>query len=45
MIGLLARVGDRSSLPLLAAYRDHTVLGGTAADTIRHINNRTTMET
>ncbi|MEU0992191.1 hypothetical protein [Streptomyces sp. NPDC005953] len=44
VIGLLARVGDRSSLPLLAAYRDHTVLGGTAADTIRHINNRTTME-
>ncbi|MFJ6438605.1 hypothetical protein [Streptomyces sp. NPDC091416] len=45
VMGLLARVGDRSSLPLLAAYRDHTVLGGTAADTIRHINNRTTMET
>ncbi|MFE7355576.1 hypothetical protein ACFU8Q_20860 [Streptomyces sp. NPDC057543] len=45
VISLLARVGDRSSLPLLTTYRNHTVLGGTAADTIRHINNRTTMET
>ncbi|MFJ8547365.1 hypothetical protein ACIRFH_36445, partial [Streptomyces sp. NPDC093586] len=44
VIGLLARVGDRSSLPLLAAYRNHTVLGSTAADAIRHINNRTTVE-
>lgn len=44
VIRLLARVGDRSSHPLLAAYRDHTVLGGTAADTIRHINDRTAME-
>ncbi|MDQ0848051.1 hypothetical protein [Streptomyces sp. V1I6] len=41
---LLTRVGDHSSLPLLAAYRDHPTLGSTAADTIRHINNRTTAE-
>ncbi|MFD3905369.1 hypothetical protein HXS80_02030 [Streptomyces sp. CB04723] len=39
---LLARVGDRSSLPLLATYRNHPTLGSTAADTIRHINNRCT---
>ncbi|MFH8747469.1 hypothetical protein ACH4GK_09545 [Streptomyces rimosus] len=38
---LLARVGDHSSLPLLATYRNHPTLGSTAADTIRHINNRT----
>ncbi|MFF4308440.1 hypothetical protein [Streptomyces sp. NPDC001601] len=42
VLRLLARVGDRSSLPLLGSYRDHRVLGGTAADTIRRINNRTT---
>ncbi|MGW5284340.1 hypothetical protein ACWERI_33560 [Streptomyces collinus] len=41
---LLARVGDRSSLPLLAAYRDHPALGSTAADTIRRLNNRTNEE-
>ncbi|MFF9185101.1 hypothetical protein [Streptomyces misionensis] len=41
---LLARIGDRSSLPLLAAYRHHPALGSTAADTIRHINNSTTAE-
>ncbi|MFF0898211.1 hypothetical protein [Streptomyces sp. NPDC003278] len=41
---LLARIGDRSSLSLLAAYREHSVLGSTASDTIRHINNRTTAD-
>ncbi|MEN1883332.1 hypothetical protein ACWDBO_53105 [Streptomyces mirabilis] len=42
VLRLLARVGDQSSLHLLALYRDHPVLGGTAADTIRRLNNRTT---
>jgi hypothetical protein len=41
---LLARVGDHSSLSLLATYRNHPTLGSTAADTIRHINNRTSTE-
>ncbi|MEU3862862.1 hypothetical protein AB0F03_37185 [Streptomyces sp. NPDC028722] len=41
---LLARIRNHSSLPLLAAYRDHPALGSTAADTIRHINNRTPTE-
>ncbi len=41
---LLTRVGDHSSLPLLTTYRNHPTLGSTAADTIRHINNRTITE-
>ncbi|GHA72109.1 hypothetical protein GCM10010372_83740 [Streptomyces tauricus] len=45
VLRLLARVGDHSSLAMLAAYRDHPALGGTAADTIRTINNRTMTET
>ncbi|MEV5596403.1 hypothetical protein [Streptomyces sp. NPDC052496] len=40
VLRLLARVGDHSSLPLLARYRDHSTFGGTAVNTIRHINNR-----
>lgn len=44
VLRLLARVGDRSSLPLLSAYRTHPTLGSTAADTIRRINNRTITE-
>ncbi|WP_405587971.1 hypothetical protein [Streptomyces sp. NBC_01190] len=39
-IRLLARIGDLSSLPLLAAYRGHPDQGSAAADTIRRINNR-----
>lgn len=42
VLRLLARVGDHSSLQLLAPYRDHPGLGSTAADTIRRLNNRTT---
>jgi len=42
VLRLLARAGDHSSLPVLAAYRDHPTLGDTATDTIRHINNRAT---
>jgi hypothetical protein len=37
----LAHVGDHSSVPVLAAYRDHPTLGSAAADTIRRLNNRT----
>jgi protein-L-isoaspartate(D-aspartate) O-methyltransferase len=37
---LLARVGDRSSLDLLAPYRDNPAFASTAADIIRTINNR-----
>ncbi|MET9090754.1 hypothetical protein ABZX72_01550 [Streptomyces cyaneofuscatus] len=37
---MLARVGDHSSLPQLATYRNHPNLCSTAADAIRHINNR-----
>ncbi|MGD9486088.1 hypothetical protein WDH52_23060 [Streptomyces sp. TRM70308] len=41
VLRLLARAGDHSSLQLLALYRDHPGLGGTATDTIRRLNNRT----
>ncbi|MGW4874665.1 hypothetical protein [Streptomyces chartreusis] len=43
VLRLLAHVGDRTSLPLLTAYRNHPELGSAAAETIRHINNHTSM--
>ncbi|MEU0354337.1 hypothetical protein [Streptomyces cyaneofuscatus] len=42
VLRLLARAGNRSSLPLIARYRDDPVLGEAAVSTIRRLNSHTT---